>query len=198
MRGVVVVIATSFAIVLVTASASARTTATPYGAPSPTAATTAFGRWLQDTYGNVLGYWTCPLGQTNGQQISCLAEVHVGRTWHMTSANATLSGSRVTFPKNYDTSWVRHWSPYSKHYLVRGGGYTVPGLISVNGPAYDWAWLALGARAYWKHHRTFHLDGLDGMGKGLMRFYDFTCAVQQNMVSCHNVFGDALRYIVSN
>lgn len=186
------------AVLLVTASASARSTAHASGAPSPTAAEQAFGRWLRDTYGTTAqGYWTCPAGQTYGSQIYCLAEIHVGQTLHMTSATAALSGKGVIFPKNSDTSWVRHWSAYGKHYLVRGGGYTVPGLISVNGPAYDWAWLALGARAYWKHHRSFHLDGYDGQGKGLMRFYDFACAVQQNVVSCHNVFGDGMRYIVT-
>ena len=163
--------------------------------PSPAASTAAFGRWLHDSYGNVRGYWTCPLGQTYGQEVACLAEVRVGQTWHLTSATATLSGGRVVFPKNSDQSWVRRWSPYARHYLVRGGGFTVPGIISVNSPSFDWAWLALGARANWKHRREFHLDGYDGQGKGLMRFFDFACSVQQNAVSCHNTFGDAMRYI---
>jgi hypothetical protein len=187
---------------LLTASANARAgnaaTQVAYAPPRPATATQAFGRWLHDSYGQVQGYWTCPLGQTYGQRVMCLAEVRVGQTWHLTSATATLSDARVVFPKNSDQSWSRRWSAYSHHYLARGGGFTVPGLISVNGPAFDWAWLALGARANWKHHRTFHLDGYDGMGKGLMKFYDFACAVRQNTVSCRNAFGDAMRYIAAS
>jgi hypothetical protein len=180
------------------ASAGSKATDVSQPAPSPTAATQAFGHWLNTTYGQVQGYWTCPPGQIFGQKIFCQAEVRVGQTWHLTSATATLFDGRVVFPKNSDQAWVRRWSAYSRHYLVRGGAYTVPGLISVNGPAFDWAWLALGAHANWKHHRTFHLDGYDGMGKGLMRFYDFACSVRQNTVSCRNVFGDAMRYIATS
>jgi hypothetical protein len=36
------------------------------------------------------------------------------------------------------------------------------------------------------------------MGAGLLRFFDFACVVQQNTVSCHNGFGDAMRYIVTS
>jgi hypothetical protein len=185
-----VVVTTSVILLLATTGAFAAVDRPP----SPAAATRAFNGWLHDRYGNVQGYWTCPRGQTYGNEVACLSEARVGKTWHMTSANARLSGTRVVFSKPYDTTWVRHWSPYSDRYLKRGGGFTVPGRISVNGPAFDWAWIALGAHETWKRHRSFHLQGLDGPWTGLERFFDFTCSVRQNLVSCHNVFGDAMRY----
>jgi len=195
-------LAASLLAVLVAGSVNARgsyaATHVALAPPNPAAATQAFGRWLHERYGQVQGYWICPLGQTFGQKIFCQAEVRVGQTWHLTLATATLSGRRVVFPQNSDQSWVRGWSPNSHRFLGRGGGFDVPGLMSVNGPAYDWAWLALGAHANWKRHRTFHLDGYDGMGKGLMRFYDFACSVRQNTISCRNAFGDAMKYIATS
>jgi hypothetical protein len=183
-------VATSVLLLITTASAVAAAT----GPPSPASASRAFGSWLHDHYGNVQGYRTCPRAQSFGNEISCLAEVRVGKTWHLISADARLSGGHVVFPRHFDKRWARHWSPYTRLYLEKGG-FTLPGRVSVNGPAFDWAWLALGAHDKWKHHRVFHLQGYDGHWTGFERIFDFTCTVRQNLVSCRNVFGDAMRYI---
>jgi hypothetical protein len=183
-----VALATAAILVLATASASTASTRPP----SPAAATRAFGEWLHAHYGDVRGYWTCPLAQSFGDEASCLAEVRVGKTWHLTSADARLSHGRVVFPRHYDKRWVRSWSPYRSVHSERG--FTVPGRISVNGTGFDWAWLALGAEAERKRHRTFHLQGYDGHWTGFERFFDFTCTVGANLVSCQNAFGDAMRY----
>jgi hypothetical protein len=161
------------------------------GPPSAAAATQAFGRWLDARYGNVQGYWTCPLGQRYGGRIDCLAEVRVGETRHLTQATATLAYGRVVFSRIFDTAWIRRWSPYSRHFLT---DFDVPGSASVNGPAFDWAWLAQGAHADWQRHTSFHENGYDGMSRGWSRFFDFTCSVRGSLVTCVNAFGDAMRY----
>jgi hypothetical protein len=175
-------------LLLATASAPAAAT----GPPSPAAAKRAFGQWLHDRYGDVHGYWTCPRAQAFGDEASCLAEVRVGKTWHLTSADARLSGGRVVFPRHYDKRWVRRWSPYTRVHSERG--FTVPGRVSVNGTGFDWAWLALGAEDLRKRHRTFHLQGSDGHWTGFERIFDFACTVGSKVVTCHNAFGDAMRY----
>jgi len=164
------------------------------GPPTSDAATQAFGRWLHGRYGSLKGYWTCPTAQRHENRIDCLAEVHVAKTRHLTAATATLSGAHVIFSRVRDTAWVRHWSPYSRHYLIGPESFNVPGTASENSPAFDWAFIAQGAAGGWQRYRTFHVDGYDGYAKGWSRFFNFACSRHRSVLLCANSFGDAMRY----
>lgn len=89
-------------------------------------------------------------------------------------------------------SWVRHWWPYSRHFILRSHEQ-VPGVVSVNSPAYDWGWLATCAREV-RPGRTSRCNAYDGNSTGLSRFYTFTCARHGHVVTCKNRLGDAMRY----
>ena len=143
-------------------------------APTSAAASAAFGRLLHQRYGDVRGFWTCPIaGDVIDARTSCLAEVRAGLTWHQTSALAGLRAGRVVISKIVNTAWVRHWWPYSRHFILRSDEPQVPGDISVNSPAYDWGFLAECAGT--GSGRPFHCDAYDGNGTGLFRFFLFTC-----------------------
>ena len=156
--------------------------------------TQAFGRWLHRRYGSAQGAWTCPAAQRFGNRIDCLAEMRVAETRHLTFASATLSGAHVVFSRIRDNAWVRHWSPYSRRYLIGPQSFNVPGKASENSPAFDWAFIAQGAAAEWRRHRAFQVNGYDGYALGWRRFFDFACSVHGRLVVCANAFGDAMRY----
>ncbi len=51
-------------------------------APTSAAASAAFGRLLHQRYGDVHGFWTCPIaGDVIGARTSCLAEVRAAYDW---------------------------------------------------------------------------------------------------------------------
>jgi hypothetical protein len=166
--------------------------ASPHPTPVPATATAAFGHWLQARYGSVHGYWTCPAAQVVKHGIECLAEVQAKRTWHQTSASAGLRGGRIVFTNVSDSAWVRHWWPYSRRFITRSHE-DVPGIISVNSPAYDWGWIAQGALGT-KPGRTVRIDGYDGNGTGWFRFFIFTCTAEGGLITCANALGDVMRY----
>jgi hypothetical protein len=62
----------------------------------------------------------------------------------------------------------------------------------VNGPAYDWGWLAGGAGDI-KDGQTRQVDAYDGNDTGLTRFFIFTCT-RRREITCMNKLGDAMRY----
>jgi hypothetical protein len=162
-------------------------------APTPAAATSAFGRLLHERYGrSAAGFWTCPRAQVINGRIDCLAEVGAGDTWHQTSASARLVGGGVTFTHVYDVAWTRHWWPYSRRFIVRSHE-DVPGVISVNSPAYDWGFLAQEVRGLAPGH-TVRADAHDGNGGGWFRFYHFTCSARAGLITCANKLGDVMRY----
>jgi hypothetical protein len=164
------------------------------GPPTPDAATQAFGRWLHGRYGNVTGYWTCPIAQRYDNRIDCLAEVHLAETRHLTAATAMRSGTHVIFSRIRDTAWVRRWSPYSRRYLTGPQSFNVPGKASENSPAFDWAFIAQGVAGGSRRYGAFHVDGYDGYAKGWSRFFNFACSANRSLVVCVNAFGDAIRY----
>lgn len=168
--------------------------ATSSQAPSPAAATAAFGRLLHQLYGQIHGYWTCPPPALLGR-VDCLAEVHTAGLWHQTTMSARQQNGAIVMTLTNDgaQSWVRHWTPYSRHFILRSQEPQVPGVVSVNSPAYDWGWLA-GLAADLKAGQTRRLSALDGDAKGLERFYVFTCSARSNMITCRNALGDAMRY----
>ena len=88
-----------------------------------------------------------------------------------------------------DTPWVRHWWPFSRHFILRSDESQVPGEISVNSPAYDWGFLAECAG-----NLPFRCDAYDGNGTGLFRFFLFTCSGSRDLVTCTNRLGDSMRY----
>lgn len=90
-------------------------------------------------------------------------------------------------------TWVRQWSPYSRHFILRSDEPQVPGVISVNSPAYDWGWLARCVTVV-KAARTVSCDAYDGDNSGLTRFYSFACAKHAGVVTCTNKLGDAMRW----
>jgi hypothetical protein len=161
-------------------------------APSPEAAKAAFGRLLHQLYGGVHGYWTCPPPAVPGR-IDCLAEVHGARRWHQVSASASRSHGVIWINRVSAKTWTRHWWPYSRHFILRSDEAQVPGVVSVNGPTYDWGWLASQAGAI-KAGRTRQADALDGNDTGLTRFFIFTCSRRASLITCRNPLGDAMRY----
>lgn len=169
-------------------AASASTTR----APSPVAATAAFGRLLHQLYGGIRGSWTCP-GPAILGRVDCIAEVHTGRLWHRVTAAATHSLGVTWIDRVSAETWTRHWSPYSRHFILRSHE-DVPGVVSVNSPAYDWGWLALQAHSL-KAGQARRLGAVDGsVGKGVSRFYVFRCSRQGELITCRNTLGDAMRY----
>jgi hypothetical protein len=137
-------------------------------APTSAAASAALGRLLHQRYGDVHGFWACPMaGDTIGARTSCLAEVRTGQRWHLTSALAGFRGGNVVFSQIADTAWVRHWWPYSRHFILRSREPQVPGEISVNSPAYDWGFLAECAGGGSAH--SVHCDAYDGTAPASLR-----------------------------
>jgi hypothetical protein len=65
--------------------------------------------------------------------------------------------------------------------------------MSVNSPAYDWGFLAEGARSATRGHPV-RLDAYDGYGAGWFTFYLFTCSARSELITCTNALGDAMRY----
>lgn len=126
-------------------------------------------------------------------RIDCLAEVHTGRRWHQVSASATRSNGEVWIDRVSGETWTRHWSPYSRHYILRSQEPQVPGVVSVNGSAYDWGWLASAASTV-KDGQARLIDGYDGNDSGMTRFFIFTCSRRKELITCRNALGDAMRY----
>lgn len=182
----------AFAVAVGGAATAAKQSASTTRAPSPAEATLAFGRALHQLYGRFDGYWTCPGPAVLGR-IDCLAEVRSGRQWHQVSAAASRGHRVVWINRVSAQTWKRRWSPYSRHYILRSAERQVPGVVSVNGPAYDWGWLAAQAERV-KAGQTRKAGALDGDSTGLTRFYSFTCSRRYGLTTCRNAFGDAMRY----
>ena len=171
--------------------------ASPVPAPSPAAATAAFGQLLHHRYGSgSRGYWTCPEAQKGvggSDHLGCLGELQAGRFWHQVSTNVVLNDGRIVFAHVFVRTWRRRWSTYSRHFNLRKGEPRVPGVASVNSPAYDWGWLARGARQL-KAGQSRAVDAYDGDDGGLLRFFAFGCSRRSRLITCRNVLGDAMRY----
>ena len=165
--------------------------AAPARIPSAATATAAFGHFLHGHYGDVRGYWTCPQAQAVGRTLFCMAEVHIGGSWHQVSANAKLRVGRIVFSTTSVIRWMRHWWPYSRRFMK--GFADVPGVISVNRPTRDWGFLTACAHGLKVGH-TLRCDAYDGDGRGLFRFYRFTCTGRPHLVACWNGLDDAMRY----
>ena len=176
-------------VVLVASEASAA----PPRAPSPAAAKAAFGHFLHQLYGGVHGYWTCPRQDFRRRGDDCLGEVHAGRQWHQVGAEATNDQGEVAFGRVFAWTWTRHWWPYSRHFILRSQEPQVPGVVSVNSNAYDWGWLAMGARRVKAGH-TRRVDAADGDTSGFLRFFNFTCSRRGSLITCRNALGDVMRY----
>jgi hypothetical protein len=180
------------AVLLFVTSASAGATTT-VKVPS-SKATAAFGRLLHHRDGSSLhGYWTCPRGQADNNSILCLGEVRSGRIWHQLGTVAKWSGSTVVFSRFSGTKWARQWWPYSRHFILRSNEGQVPGVVSVNSPAYDWGFLAQCAAGVQKGH-TGSCQALDVDANGWLRFYRFNCSRPRGLVTCANSLGDVMRY----
>lgn len=175
------------------------TTPAPKPTPAPNKITltpatelAAFLHWISSRYPAARGYWLCPQAQIGSGQGWCLAEIKVGRRWHSLSAIPKVSGSRIVLHYESDRAWVRRWSRFS-HKVISGVG--TPGTASVNGPAYDWSWLAAQARYGWVHHRrSFSAVDYDGNSAGFGHFFKFRCRTHRGLVACTNALGDSIRY----
>jgi hypothetical protein len=171
--------------------------ASPVPTPTPAVATAAFGRLVHHRYGAGLqGYWTCPeaqKGDGGSDRLGCLGEVHAGRFWHQLSTDIGLNEGRIIFAHVFVRTWRRRWSPYSRRFNLRKGEARVPGVASVNSPAYDWGWLARRARRL-EAGQSRKVDAYDGDDGGLLRFFTFSCSRRDGLIRCRNTFGDALRY----
>lgn len=184
--------------VVVWALASSAASASPTSAPSPTAATAALGRLLHQLYGEVDGYWTCPAAARIDERIDCLAEIHRARDWHEVALSARFRNGVLVFTtlaKDAAQTWVRHWSPYSRHFIVRFHE-PAPGVASVNSSSsfYDWGWIARGADGL-KPGQIRRVGANDsGPVTGFERFDVFSCARQGGLITCRNALGDAMRY----
>ncbi len=156
------------------------------------AADRTFHHWLVTHLGYTHGYYTCPAGQLSSSGVSCEAEFLVGATHHSVGAFVTpRGGATVTHP--YDSHWIRRWSPYSRRVIA---GFGTPGSASVNSPYFDWSFIASGIyyEGWRQHRRAFTVNGYDGKGTGLMRFFSFRCHRQNDVAYCANSFGDSIRF----
>ena len=178
--------------VIVCTLAASGASASPAHAPSPAAATVAFGHLLHQLYGAIHGYWACPGPAINGR-VDCLAEVSSARVWHRVSAAAVHDLGVTWLNRASGETWSRRWSPYSRHFIVRSSESHVPGVVSVNSPVYDWGWLAQGARGV-KDGETRRVHALDGNVTGFGRLFFFTCSRRGGLITCRNALGDAMRY----
>lgn len=161
--------------------------------PTSSAARSAFGQLLHQRFGDVQGYWACPSASSVvGAKIDCLAEVRSSKTWHQTSALASLTDGHVVISHVVDTAWLRHWWPYSRHFILRSNEPQVPGLVSVNSPVYDWGFLAECAEGV--NGRVKRCNAYDGDSGGLVRLFRFTCSRRAGLVTCTNALGDSMRY----
>jgi hypothetical protein len=155
-------------------------------------ATKSFGRYLHRAYSSFHGYWTCPAGQLYGSRIYCEAEFRQGHVWYRATATAHVGRRPVSISNLSELFWFRRWSPYGGR-VIRG--FHTPGIASVNTKYEDWAFVAAGAHYDWqKHRRSAVVDGYDGQGLGLRRFYDFHCRIRRRLIRCTNHFGDSMRY----
>lgn len=164
-------------------------------APRPAPATAAFGRLLRGLYGPIHGYWTCFPPAIAGR-VDCMAEFHAAGRWHEVSGSARWYHGVIAitiFSNGAAVTWVRRWSPYSRRYILRSDEPQVPGVVSVNGPAYDWGWLAQAAGEV-KAGQTKRLSAYDGDANGIQRFEIFTCSRPGGLITCRNALGDAMRY----
>jgi hypothetical protein len=177
------------AVLLVASAASASTPR----APAPAAARTAFGHFLRQLYGPVRGYWTCPHQDVPSAIDDCLGEVRAEGRWHQVGAEATNRQGEIDFGRVFAWTWTRHWSPYSRHFILRSREPQVPGVISVNSNAFDWGFLAqgLGHLTDGGHATRYGYDGAQG---GWSRFYTFRCSRKGELITCRNSLGDAMRY----
>jgi hypothetical protein len=181
------VVALMVAVATFAASASA-------GSSSAQAAQAAFRHWLNGRFGQLHGYSTCPPGQAvGGSMFYCQAEFRLNRAWHLVLADVNISNGAPAITHPRTMRWMRRWSRYSSHFPAV---FSAPGVASVNGPAYDWAWIVSGAyNIGWQRHRSSFTDiGYDGSSTGLLRFYRFQCHVRGPLIYCANAFGDAIRY----
>jgi TolB protein len=68
-------------------------------------------------------------------------------------------------------------------------------VASVNGPAFDWAWLGQQIYYDWKRHEVrFSGWACDGQCGGWQRIFVFHCAASGPLVTCANALGDSIRY----
>jgi hypothetical protein len=161
--------------------------------PSPGVARTLFGRWLEQRFGAVRVYETCPTAQRLGVGVYCLAELEAGGRWHRVSVQTRLLHGRPVVAKAWDSSWVRRWSPWSAT-VLRRGEKVVPGEASVNSLDFDWGWLVLQVQIQRRRHRSFTAFACDGECGGWERFFTFRCSAAGTRTDCVNAFGDAIRY----
>lgn len=162
---------------------------------TPTLATKTFGDLLHQVYGPLHGYWTCPRAQAYSGSYDCLGEVDADGRWHQYGARAERHHGIVDFHLPYAVTWKRRWSGFSSRYTRRRGAAAMaPGTASVNGPAYDWAWLA-GCAHEIRTGQTRSCDAYDGQGGGWSKFFQYHCERETlNLVTCRNSLGDAMRY----
>jgi hypothetical protein len=177
---------TSLALALIASAASAAASA-----PPTTAANAAFARYLVHRFG-VSGYHVCPPAQADAGYAYCTAELSSAGTRHLIIVKLKLAAPAAVSVVN-DQHWRRHWAPLSQASL---GLFQTPGAASVNSSerAFDWGFI-VHAMSVPPYRHSFTVDGYDGQGSGLMRFYLFHChAASPPAATCTNAFGDAIRY----
>lgn len=191
MKRAAAVLAVVCALVVPSASAAAA------HAPTPAAAAAALGTLLHQLYGGLHGSWACS-GPVISGRIDCLAEVHSDRQWHEVALSARLRNEVIVFmtlTNHSAQTWVRRWSPYSRHFIVRFGE-AAPGVASVNSPSdfYDWGWIA-GQAAGLKPGQIRTVAANDtGSSRAFERFFTFACSRRGGLITCRNALGDAMRY----
>jgi hypothetical protein len=150
----------------------------------------AFVSLLHARYGAVQPYATCPIAQHGDYGWNCISEFQIGETHYLVQSLVRFERDRYV-PTHVDsTRWTRSWRPVAKATLAQ---FHVRGTAEVNGPAFDWAFLAAGAASPRKE-RTFQLSSLDGYVTGFEHVLFFTCTARRGVVTCTNAFGDAMRY----
>jgi hypothetical protein len=162
--------------------------ATPNRVPAPKAATAAFGRFLQALRRDSR-LLDVPSPYPQNAPVDCLGEVYAGSRWHEVGARANAGHGVIAFAGVFARTWVRHWWPYSHHWVAGGS----PGVASVNSNAYGWGFLASGVYRL-KDGAHAKILGYDGDSTGLRRFYLVRCSRAGDLIACRNALGDAMRY----
>jgi hypothetical protein len=162
---------------------------------SPSAAERTFVHWLATHHPGFQGPSVCPTSrfarETNGG-IRCVAEIHKGRRYIQVWGRIRMKPEIHFVPAFRSVPWTRRWSKYA-----RPPQHVSPGLISVNATHYDWRWLVLGVDylCRQKHRESCTAPALDGQWDGYGLFFNFTCHVDANLISCRNKLGDGLRWL---
>jgi hypothetical protein len=192
-------IACSLALLLTACgSASHRVSSLPE-APSAAAAAAAVERALHRQYGVVQdAYVTCAAVSRKPPYRLCHAQFHAGLKWRQVATPVYMRDTKTALVLPRSFSWTRRWTPYSHEPLVNMTTKPwPPGVVSTNVDTrqgiYSTAGIALCALLL-PNGEARTCPGGGASLPGLATIYAFTCVRDDEVITCINRLGDAIRY----